>query len=399
MKILFVDNSSSFNNNTINNSPMGGTQAAICLIAREFAKLKIQTFVMNKIIDKIKYNEYLTYVPYKNNIATINRIKPDIIIVQSSAKLGTLIRNYFNIKTLIWIHHDTNVNFIQNEYSDSNNLDNLDGFIFVSRWQMNKYISTYNVPLDKCLVIQNGISNKIKLKDEYYNKSKTLIYISSPYRGLHLLKPLFNLVKEQIPDIKLKIFSSFSRDDNSININNNNKLNLEDLNNFTNQYDKYYKNIYKSLIETEGIEYYGSVSQDVLFENIANSMALFYPNIFPETCCTSILEAMALRCNIISSNLGALPETCNGFGSLQQLNIKTNNNVNDYIVNPIKFDMISKKYIECFVEETIKYINTYYSKKNQIILDKQQEYIKTECLWEHKTQILLKFINNINKNN
>ena len=41
-----------------------------------------------------------------------------------------------------------------------------------------------------------------------------------------------------------------------------------------------------------------------------------YPSIWPETSCVSAIESMAAGCEIVTSNLGALYETCSPFGTL-----------------------------------------------------------------------------------
>ena len=152
--------------------------------------------------------------------------------------------------------------------------------------------------------------------------------------------------------------------------------------------------MYELLINDENIDFYGSVPQQVLFNHLKTSMILFYPNTYAETCCTSILEAMAYRCNIISSELGAIPETSNGFASLYNPHIDVLHEeivADDFITNPTQIKDLPDSYKRQFITKTIELINNYYSDSNQQLLTNQQSYIKN-CTWEKRAEIIKQYI-------
>ena len=304
-----------------------------------------------------------------------------------------------NKETLIyvWCHHDIIVSFIKNYFKSC--LNYIDKFIFVSKWQRNRYIKKFNICKHKCIVMQNGISNFIKPKINY-KKQKELIYISPPSRGLLIAYKLFQEIKKYIPNIKLKVFSAYNKHQEQHTDFDKYKPyhKISDFfSNNLNDKDKYYKNLYEILINDKQIDFYGSVPQKILFKHLETAMILFYPNTHPETCCTSILECMAYRCNILTSDLGALSETSNNFGYLKnpKINFVLNEDYSaDYILrNPINYNQIDLEFKNYFIQNTIKLIDNYYSNKNQEHLNKQQEYIFNQCKWKNKSDFLEDFFN------
>jgi glycosyltransferase involved in cell wall biosynthesis len=335
----------------------------------------------------VKHN--LQYLPLNEEF--IKSIRPDIIIFQGQSSLPRTFFTDINPNILLWnwIHHDISVDFIKPHVIHYP----FDKYIFVSNWQKNRYIQQFKLQHNKCVTLPNGISPFIQLDQlKTLSKEKTLVYFSTPYRGLIVAYYLFQVIKKYIPDIKFKVFSCFGRE---ITKHKTEYLPIKDANEVChNGYDRYYKHVYELLIQDPQIEFYGSVPQKVLFDHVKTSMIFFYPNTYAETCCTSILEAMAHRCNVVSSELGAIPETANGFANLYNPNIDVLHDAysTDYCVtNPVQIDQIPENYQRQFMEKTIDLIINYYSDYNQQLLSNQQTYV-SNCTWEKRTEIFTRFI-------
>jgi len=386
-KILFVDYSE-WDYNTINKRALGGTEAAVYNLSNVLSK-KYNVSVMTRTDKKTIIHANLQYYPL--DVDSIKTIHPDIIIFQGQCPLSKEILININPNIQLWnlMEHDINVAFITNEVIQYP----FDRYIFVSNWQKNRFIQQYRLDHNKCITMPNGISPLINLNElKFIEKEKTMIYYSTPFRGLIVAYHLFQMVKKHIPDIKLKVFSCFSRE---VEKNKTEYLPITDINEVNHtEMDKYYHQIYQLLIDDPNIDFYGSVPQQVLFNHIKTSMILFYPNTYAETCCTSILEAMAYRCNVISSELGAIPETSNGFANLYNPHIDVLHEeivADEFIKNPVQLEKIPGSYIRQFVTKTINVINNYYSEYNQKLLTNQQDYI-ANCTWEKRAEIIEKHI-------
>jgi len=386
-KLLFIDYSE-WDYDTINKRALGGTEAAVYNLSNVLSK-KYDVSVMTRTETHMIIHENLQYYPL--NVDSIKTTEPDIIIFQGQCPLSKEILTSINPNILLWnlMEHDINVAFITNEVVQYP----FDRYIFVSNWQKNRFIQQYRLDHNKCITMPNGISPLIKLDElKFIEKTKTMIYYSTPFRGLIVAYHLFQLVKKHIPDIKLKVFSCFSRE---VEKNKTEYMPITDINEVNHtEMDRYYHQIYKLLINDPNIDFYGSVPQSVLFNHIKSSMVLFYPNTYAETCCTSILEAMAYRCNVISSELGAIPETSNGFANLYNPHLDVLHEevvADDFIKNPVQMEKIPESYIRQFVTKTINVIHNYYSEYNQQLLTNQQSYIEN-CTWEKRADIIEKHI-------
>ena len=400
-KIIFFD-LTNWTYNDFKKKSLGGTQKAIYYTSEYLSNSYDVTVITSSNQEFIVNNNY-RYKP--NDIKIVEELKPDMLIIQGmmNRDIANYKINNKNVKTILWMHHDINVNVIIENFQTICNLNLIDHYIFVSKWQRNRFMQRYKLRYSKCDVIQNGIQDSLHVLNAPLDinlKKKEIIYVSSPYRGLKVAFNLFQEIKKTIPDIKFKIFSCFNRDISKFT---KYKYDPYTIENFEilllHPNNNNYKDFFYELVKDKNIEFYGSVPQDVLFEHLKSAMILFYPNTYPETCCTSVLECMAYKCNIITSDLGALPETTNGFATLFNPLIKDvldeEYKIEFAVKNPIDYNQVSDNYKKKFIDYTINTINNYYSEENQLHLQEQFNYVKNNCKWSKKCESFIEIIENV----
>lgn len=176
------------------------------------------------------------------------------------------------------------------------------GFAFVSQWQLEQFCDVFWLPREKARVMRNAIAPAFLMQapaEPWFQRGEPpgLAYTSAPYRGLDVLLNAFPHIRAAIPGTTLRVFSGLSRTRGGPD-------------------DNQYANLHRLCLETEGVEYFGPVSQPVLAEALTDAAALAYPSTYPETSCISALEAMALGASVLTTRLGALAETLAGFGHM-----------------------------------------------------------------------------------
>lgn len=179
--------------------------------------------------------------------------------------------------------------------------------VFVSHWQMQAYINQYNIPYSRCVVLKNAID-----PIEPHEKSQGPIrlgYWSTPHRGLEILVPVFEKLAEKHDNIELDVFSSFAL------------YGWEER-------DKMYEPLYDRCRAHPRIHYHGAVPNDEVRKQLANIHILAYPNIWVETSCMVLMEAMSAKCVAVHPNLGALAETGANWTNMYQFHENVNDHAN-----------------------------------------------------------------------
>jgi glycosyltransferase involved in cell wall biosynthesis len=179
-----------------------------------------------------------------------------------------------------------------------------DAIVCVSEWHRATMIEHYGLDPARVFVLRNAIApffeGLFSSRDEL-ERSKgsrpVLAYTSTPFRGLHVLIPTFSRARAEFPDAELAVYSSM-------------KVYQQD------ESTDAYAALYDQCRSTAGVRYVGSVHQPRLAEELKSASILAYPNTFAETSCIAVMEAMAAGLLVVTTDLGALPETTMGLGAL-----------------------------------------------------------------------------------
>ena len=193
-----------------------------------------------------------------------------------------------NKPNILWEHlsyDQDNVRLLANpEY-----VKRLDAIVFVSHWQHENFRKRFNLPGEKCHVIQNAIN-------PYLNLSKPqgkirLIYTSTPWRGLEVLAKAYKKLNRN--DVELVVYSGTSIYGHQ----------------FYEQEHQKFIPIYNELMESGAIHHEYAPNHEVR-KALQEAHILAYPNIWEETSCLAAMEALMTGCKVVTTNFGALYETC-----------------------------------------------------------------------------------------
>jgi glycosyltransferase involved in cell wall biosynthesis len=165
------------------------------------------------------------------------------------------------------------------------------------------------VPYSKSIVLKNAID-----PIEYKEKSKDqirLIYHTTPHRGLELLVPVMEKLSEMFPPnaIHLDIYSSFEAYG-------------------WKERDKPYAQLFETAKNHPNMTYHGFKPNAVIRKALQDAHIFAYPSIWVETSCIAAIEAMSAGCQVVCSNLGALPETTGNFATMYHYNEDPNHHAN-----------------------------------------------------------------------
>ena len=198
---------------------------------------------------------------------------------------------------ILWIKNSYDQPNLQGWFKNKDNHKKYDWYVFNSHWTFEKYRYFFKVPEDRCTVIKNAVDydELIPKTDFTPNNKLKMCYISTPWRGLEVVLSAMEKIKD--PDITLDVYSSTIIYGQS----------------FKDQNDKSYEHLWEKAKSLPNVNYMGYCPHQDLVAKLKDYHVNCFPSIWEETFCISAMESLAAGQLLITTDLGAIPETCAEF--------------------------------------------------------------------------------------
>jgi len=241
-------------------------------------------------------------------------------------------------------------------FSNKENHVQYDWYVFNSNWNLENFRKHFDIPCEKCVVIKNGVTTIVPTKPYKKGDPIKLIFHPTPWRGLNVILAAMQLIKN--PLITLDVYSSTQVYGDEFKKHNDSK----------------YSDLYEQAKILKNVNYIGYKPNEYILDNLQNYHIFAFPSIWEETFCISALESMAAGLYIITTNYGALYETCAEFPT--------------YINYEKSFESLAKKF--AFAIESCA--NFLHEQGIQDHLEFQKKYVQQYYSWQKQGKMWTQFL-------
>ena len=193
---------------------------------------------------------------------------------------------------ILWQKNSWDQPNLQKFFKNKDRHHEYDWYVFNSHWTFEKFRYFFQIPEDKSIVIKNGASHFPKRKIYKKGDSIKIIHHCTPWRGLNVLLLAMQLIKNT--NVTLDVYSS-------------NEIYGSE---FASKANESTEALFNQAKKLPNVNYIGYKSHEYILEHMSDYNIFAYPSIFEETFCASALEALSAGLHVITTNFGALPETC-----------------------------------------------------------------------------------------
>jgi glycosyltransferase involved in cell wall biosynthesis/2-polyprenyl-3-methyl-5-hydroxy-6-metoxy-1,4-benzoquinol methylase len=281
-----------FQGDTLDKKSLGGSETAALCMARELAKLGHHVAMFNNnerpgVYDGVQYR------PLHEWDACARADLFDVAIVQRAPMaFANRLSSRLNY---LWVH---DLALMSQKQATNGSMWNVNKIITVSDFHTKQYQQVYGLPDDAFLTSRNGIDlERFELGNPKRNRKK-IIYGARPERGLDvMLDDIMPKLLQRDPEIELYICTY-----------DNQAPHMADFYNYLKgRAQRFGKNV-KML---------GALTKPELYLHYATAGVYVYPTPSPtaknfrEVSCITAMECMASGLPIVTTHIGALPETIN----------------------------------------------------------------------------------------
>ncbi len=277
----------------------------------------------------------------------------DINLILNSTNYDLLEKDKINV---LWMHHFVNQKEAKN-LASKDFVNKLNWIVYNSNWNLDQHTKYFQVPKNKSVVIRNAIE-KISFVEKPSDKIN-LIYHTTPWRGLKILLKVFKNLN--LENVELNVFSSTIIYGKK----------------FDEVLGKNYEELFDECKNTKNVNYFGFLKNEEIIQQLKKMHIFAHPSIWPETSCIAAIEAMAAGCEVVTTDLGALSETCSPFGKI------------------INFEKEPEDLEIKYNEVLLNSIKNFWSDKTQKKLKLQRETINATYSWDKRSVEWKNFFNEI----
>ena len=193
---------------------------------------------------------------------------------------------------ILWQKNSYDQPNLQKFFKNKDRFNEYDWYVFNSHWNYEKFRYFFQIPEDKCIVIKNGTDHFPQRKIYKQGDPIRIIHHCTPWRGLNVLLLAMQLIKN--PNVTLDVYSSCQIYGSE----------------FEESCGPDFENLFKQANSLLNVNYIGYKPNEYILEHMTDYDLFVYPSIFEETFCVTALEAFSSGLHVITTNFGALPETC-----------------------------------------------------------------------------------------
>jgi len=294
-----------YDGKTLETYGLGGSESAIIYMSRELVRLGFDVTVFNNCRDSRATPGTYDGVTYVDLSYIAQYPTFDIFVGSRSVRPFTeeRFRHLQHAKTLkvLWMH-DTFLD--EDQIVEELVLNRTIDEIFTLSDFHTTYVSTCHhgrrrnpeVLKNHIFMTRNGVKKHIDEVDITAKDKNLFVYNASVTKGMvPLVERIWPLVKQRIPDVRLKVIGGYYRfRDNAAP---------------DQQEQDWRKYLADPKMKEQDIEFLGIIPQPEIAQILSQASFMIYPGAFPETFGISTLESLTYNTPLITTRFGALEET------------------------------------------------------------------------------------------